>query len=414
MILFYFVILFSAVPNHPWFGYEHHGFNLIKVVGLLCVFYALFHLTLQGRLPVFFATWPSRLFALLIFLACLSYALKGSVQDPSSSRTALTIYMEYFTLFLITVAIVDSSERLRYSLYAFIGAFAFGSLYTLREFQNAGFAVGYRPGFVVLDGNYFSAAALLAIPLAYSLARVRRAPWERCFCVASLGITVLAVVVIASRGGFIGLCASILFLLIHSKHRAGVALLAFALIPILIYAPSSPIHRILNPDYGDQASTRIHLIVWKEGLNLVAAHPISGIGLGTFWSTIERQNLFGSNRGLLAHNTYLEYAAELGVLGLLVYLGILISTYRLLELVKQKATAVEDMFSYAAATGIQAGIPGFVVAAFFFSAEYEKPLWIMLSLSICLLNVTHSKYAAKQKAESLHSTGLVRARLKTA
>jgi hypothetical protein len=101
-------------------------------------------------------------------------------------------------------------------------------------------------------------------------------------------------------------------------------------------------------------------------------------------------------------------------LGLLVYLGILISTYRLLELVKQKATAVEDMFSYAAATGIQAGIPGFVVAAFFFSAEYEKPLWIMLSLSICLLNVTHSKYAAKQKAESLHSTGLVRARLKTA
>jgi O-antigen ligase len=414
MILFYFVILFSAVPNHPWFGYEHDGFNLIKVVGLLCLFYALLHSTLQGRFPAFFATWPSRLFALLIVLACLSYALKGNVQDPASSRTALVVYLEYFILFLITVTVVDSSERLRYSLYAFIGAFALGSLYTLRELQNAGFAVGYRPGFVVLDGNYFSAAALLAIPLAYSLAKIRLALWERCFCLASLVITLLAVVVIASRGGFIGLCASMLFLLIHSKHRTGVAFLAFALIPILIYAPSSPIHRILTPDYGDQASTRIHLMVWKEGLNLVAAHPISGIGLGTFWSTIERQNLFGSNRGLLAHNTYLEYAAELGILGLLVYLGILISTYRLLERVKQKAAAVEDMFSYTAATGLQAGIPGFVVAAFFFSAEYEKPLWIMLSLSICLLNVTHFKYVAKQKAKSADSTGLVSARLKTA
>ena len=106
MILFYFVILFSAVPNHPWFGYEHAGLNLIKVVGLLCLFYALFHSTLQGRFPAFFATWPSRLFALLIFLACLSYALKGSGEDPSSSRTALVVYLEYFTLFLITVAVV--------------------------------------------------------------------------------------------------------------------------------------------------------------------------------------------------------------------------------------------------------------------------------------------------------------------
>ena len=310
MILFYFVILFSAVPNHPWFGYEHAGLNLIKVVGLLCLFYALFHSTLQGRFPAFFATWPSRLFALLIVLACLSYALKGSVEDPASSRTALVVYLEYFTLFLITVAVVDSSERLRYSLYAFIGAFALGSLYTLREFQNAGFAAGYRPGFVVLDGNYFSASALLAIPLAYSLAKVRLVLWERCFCLVSLVITLLAVVVIASRGGFMGLCACMLFLLIHSKHRVGVALLAFALIPILIYAPSSPIHRILTPNYGDQASTRIHLMVWKEGLSLIAAHPISGIGLGTFWSAVERQNLFGINRGLLAHNTYLEYAGR--------------------------------------------------------------------------------------------------------
>ena len=86
-------------------------------------------------------------------------------------------------------------------------------------------------------------------------------------------------------------------------------------------------------------------------------------------------------------------------MGLVVYLGILISTYRLLERVKQKAVAVEDMFSYTAATGLQAGIPGFVVAAFFFSAEYEKPLWIMFSLSICLLNVTHSNTLQNKKQQ---------------
>ena len=201
MILFYFIVLFSAVPNHPWFGYQPGGFTLIKYAGYLCLVYAIYHLGMRGNVPSFFATWPARLFAALFFLACVSYAMKGSALD-ASSRTSLTVYFEYFVLFLITVAIVDSSKRLRYSLLAFIGAMGLGSLYTLREFQKAGFAPGYRPGYVVLDSNFFSAAALLAIPLAYYLMMANRARWERLFCLVCLVVTVLAVIVSASRGAF--------------------------------------------------------------------------------------------------------------------------------------------------------------------------------------------------------------------
>jgi putative inorganic carbon (HCO3(-)) transporter len=405
MILFYFIVLFSAVPEHPWFGYQTNGLNLVKLVGILCFLYAIFHSILSRRVPFFFATWPARLFAALFFLACVSYATEGSAQS-AASRVTLTVYFEYFILFLITIAIVDSFKRLRYSLLAFIGAMGLGSLYTFREFQNSGFAPEYRPGYVVLDGNFFSAAALLAIPLAYYLMKATIPRRERVFCLACLVVTVLAVIVIASRGAFLGLCTCVLYMFIRTKHRASVVAFVLVLVPLLIYSPSSPIQRIATPGYGDQQSTRAHLMVWKAALTIVAKHPISGIGLANFWATIQQQNLFGSGTGLMAHNTYLEYAAELGVFGLLLYLGILISTDRLLEKVHKKASFAGDAFSYAAARGIQAGIPGFAVAAFFFSAEYEKPLWIILSLSVCMPNLIRSKRMTGQNTKELESVSL--------
>lgn len=397
MILFYFIVLFSAVPNHPWFGYQAEGLNLIKCVGLLCLLYAIGHLVLRGKVPLFFSAWPTRLFGALVFLCCVSYVLKDRGGDLRP-QISLFVYSEYFILFLITLAIVDSSKRLRYSLLAFIGAMGLGSLYTLREFQTSGFAVGYRPGYVVLDGNFFSAAALLAIPLAYYLMRARIRRWERWYCVACLAVTVLALIVIASRGGFVGLCVSMLYMTIRSKHKAGVVALVLILVPLLIYSPSSPLQRISTPGYGDQSSTEAHLMLWEAGLKLVAKHPIFGIGLGNFWSTMQQSNLFGNNMGALAHNTYLEYATELGILGLLLYLGILISTYHLLERIRKKAALGRDRFCYAAATGIQAGILGFGVAAFFFSAEFEKPLWIIISLSVCMPRLVRSKRAKPRKA----------------
>jgi hypothetical protein len=83
----------------------------------------------------------------------------------------------------------------------------------------------------------------------------------------------------------------------------------------------------------------------------------------------------------------------LGVLGLLLYLGILISAYRLLGRIRAKARDQQDLF-YCISTGMQAGLLGFAGAAFTFSAEYEKPLWIVISLSACLPALLQARASA--------------------
>ena len=381
MIFYYFILLFSAMPNHPWMGDQVGGFTFIKFVGLACMFYAVARIFSRGVVPPFFRTWPARLFVALILLAFISYAFTGSLAYLTGGP--FMIYLSCLLLFFVTLALIDSPQRLRSAVLSLIAALGVASLYTLREFQANGFAAGYRPGYVVGDANFFSGAALLAIPLAYYLVGAKGPRWERIFCLVCLLTTVLALIVGASRGGFYGLCLCVIYIVFNSNRKLPALGLLLLLLPLLFLMPSSPIKRILSPNYSDITATENRKALWKAGFGLIEEHPLTGIGLGNYKSAMATRSVLGYDTGGMAHNTYIEYAAELGVLGLLLYLGILISAYRLLGRIRAKARDQQDLF-YCISTGMQAGLLGFAGAAFTFSAEYEKPLWIVISLSACM------------------------------
>jgi O-antigen ligase len=379
MIFYYFILLFSAMPNHPWMGDQVGGFTFIKFVGLACMFYAVARIFSRGVVPPFFRTWPARLFVALIVLAFISYAFTGSLAYLTGGP--FMIYLSCLLLFFVTLALIDSPQRLRSAVLSLIAALGVASLYTLREFQANGFAAGYRPGYVVGDANFFSGAALLAIPLAYYLVGAKGPRWERIFCLVCMLTTVLALIAGASRGGFYGLCLCVIYIVFNSNRKLPAFGLLLLLIPLLFLMPSSPIKRIVSPNYSDITSTENRRTLWRAGFELVKEHPLTGIGLGRYKGTMEQLGVLGT--GGMAHNTYLEYAAELGVFGLLLYLGVLISAYRLLGKIRTKVRDQNDWF-YCVSTGMQAGLIGFAGAAFTFSAEYEKPLWIVIFLSACL------------------------------
>src|SRR5271170_8330638 len=57
LIIFYLVVLLSAVPKHPWFGEEVAGFTIAKYLGILCLVYTLLALVLRTTVPGFFSNW---------------------------------------------------------------------------------------------------------------------------------------------------------------------------------------------------------------------------------------------------------------------------------------------------------------------------------------------------------------------
>jgi O-antigen ligase len=146
-----------------------------------------------------------------------------------------------------------------------------------------------------------------------------------------------------------------------------------------------------------------HEVLFKAGLRVFLEHPVAGVGLGNFKTTMDSMGLFQERGGYMAHNVYVEYAAELGILGLVLFMGILVSVYVSLERVRKLAMRYDDEFFFAVTSGMQTGLLGFCVASLFLSAEYQKTFWILIFLSASVPPLFRSRHSTADESHTKRS-----------
>ena len=402
MILFTLLVGIMPLSDHHFWGAEVAGLTMFKWIGLACIAYAAFYLMRRGAPPAFLATWQSRLFVILYVTALFSYFLKplpagGGVQ-------AFQSYTSFLLLFFITLSVIDSTRRLCWTLLTAVGAVAFASLYVIREWQQYhNLYPGFRPGSVVGDPNYFSVSAVLSVPIALCLLRPLRKTWQRAFLLGSILLTLVAIVFAASRGGFLGLVAAALLILWHSRNRfrnlAAVALLA----PLILLLPIAPIQRLVHPNYSDKEAQDARLVAWKAGVKMIAAHPLTGVGLGNFKAAMVSYTDPNQPIISIAHNTYLEIAAEMGIPTLLFFLALVGMSCGSLERARRRALRLRSVLLSQMALGMEASVLGFAVSIFFLSAEYQKLFWLLILLSMCLPALLEDRAATLRRMKKLRA-----------
>jgi len=388
MILFYFLIFVLPLSQHHIWAQFVGDLTGIKYIGIVCLPYAIFHLAQRKTLPRFFVTWQARLFVVLYVFVSLSCLVFAQVRFNSGHWVTYTSFLAFF---FITVAVVDTRSRMRWVVLSGIGSIGLASAYVLRDWQtHHALYAGYRPGYVVGDPNYFTVNALLFMPVALLLLQQKQPRWQRLFCLSCLTLSVAAVLLSASRGGFLGLIASCLYFLLRSRHRVrNLAMVCVALAVLSLPVQISPVQRLLHPSQSDQDAQQIRLALWDGGLKMVAAHPIFGVGLDNYPSEISKYvdpakvPKYETVRRV-AHNSYMEIAAELGVPSLFIFLGIIVGSLVSLERVQRAALKTHDVFLGRVALGLQGGILGASVALFFVSGEYQKMFWMAIFLTTCL------------------------------
>ncbi len=114
------------------------------------------------------------------------------------------------------------------------------------------------------------------------------------------------------------------------------------------------------------------------------AHPLVGVGLDKFLFLVgqyeeDEPKLVWS----LAHNTYLQIAAELGLVGFFPFLAIIFSTYRTLGLVLKRSLDSGPPLLAQAAVAMQAGLVAWMVSIFFISG-LQRTFWLLVALAISL------------------------------
>jgi O-antigen ligase len=389
MFLYYLLVWTLPLMQHPIWGARIGPLSVYEYIGIACFIYACSHIISRGVVPFFWGTWEIRLVILLYLIALSSALTKGG--GLGLGNGPLIIYTSSFLLLFISMAVVDSLSRLRRTALAVIGSYGFASLYVLREWQRGKeIFQDYRPGFIVGDSNYFATTAIFGIVLSYYFIQGKRPLWEKIYCGVCLLLTLMSSTVCASRGGFLGLVAAAVLLVWRTKHRLRNLILMTALIvPVSVFLPTSPLHRFLTPkeDYG---STQAHLEAWKAGMLMIKEHPVVGIGLGNFKALMPSYlpNEPGIRVDTVAHNMFIEVAAELGLPALMVFFGIFLFTYRTLGKLRRSASIPSLIREMALA--LQTGLVGFAVAGSFVSAEYQKTSWMGLALMFCLMPLANS------------------------
>jgi O-antigen ligase len=385
VFLVYWLIAILPLEHHRVWRYEIVGaLDVVKLAGLLCFLAAVIRIAAGGSIPSFFGSAPSWWCAAYLLLLSSSLLLHGqTLSKPLESSSHI---LAISCLFVAALTFVNSGRRLRRSLLVAIGALGFASLYVIREWQKYhDLYAGFRPTGRFYDGNEYALVAGLWMPLAFLWASGKRPWWEKLFCLGCLASCVLGTTLAASRGGFLGLMASFLFLIWHSRRRArNLALVGVLLLPLSLIGKHSVVDRLLHPAYADQLAREARLVAWGAGWKMIKAHPLIGVGLGNFKTMMPAYRESEVNWASIGHNTYVEGAAELGIPGLIVFLGIWVSSFRMLGRLRRRAQSARSRSLLVIALGLQAGMVSYLVSACFVSAWWYKMWWLLLFLALCL------------------------------
>jgi len=395
MIIYYLLVFVIPLEHHPiWAGFIG-GMTVIKYVGAVCFFYAMAHLALKSRLPDLLGTWSARWFLLYTLLVTLQCARVGRLNfQPGPFLPTFS----FVVFFIITLSVVDSEQRLRWTLLAAMGAIALASLYTIRDWQKYhALYAAYRPSGAAGDPNYFALTAMFTIALGPYLAFERPSKLQKWYCLGCLAVTSIAVTLGASRGALPAMLSIFLMMALRSKKRMRYLLVLALFLAPSFFLDSSPAKRFFAPSERDTANTVTRTTVWRAGLRMVEQNPFMGVGIDNFSplaTAYEDTNEEGVRS--MAHNTYIQLGAEMGLPGLVIFLMIYVSAFQMLERMRKRPRQAGTLTSRVA-LAIEAGFVGAAVCAFFLSAEYEKFPWFFLFLAMAMYHLPRRRRPRKER-----------------
>lgn len=362
--------------------------TIAKVIGLvtLIAWLVRFPFLANRRLILPIQAW---LTALL-----LAFGLLSMVWAPDDQVVIRRVIMGAGLLgaFIVIVNLVDSPAKLRRISYVVAMAGLASALLALDTYffgepfsdvlQRARIVPAQIPGMF--------AASLIPVFALFSRG-VTRQQGPLHTTVWSFGhlIVTVAILLSLSRGVMIAIAAVLVLTLIlarHPKQRVLLALLALVEIAIVRFVGSGFSERAVSVvTAADRGAGRID--VWVAVLRVIATYPIQGVGLSNF--PVVFFDYYSQPAGLqrvvtaakTPHSIYLGMLAELGIIGFLVFAGIIgTSVVSAIRARFDSYHKAKDRYLRFASEVWLLSLVGFLVEGLFQDLFYRKWFWLGLGL----------------------------------
>jgi O-antigen ligase len=348
----------------------------IKIIGSLTFISTLIHYGAKKSVWDLLKKPQIRYF--LLFLAWIF--ISGFTQPGFASRENFTIFISNAMLGVIILILVRDIKKLRLVLWLIIITILIictQAVLSYTGIKRAG-GTGYGP-------NEFAIMILPFIAVTFYMVSAEKNKMLKFILLGIMAIIFFALFSTVSRGGIVGLGGMLLI----STFKAKKKILAIISVCIMVFLFINVMPQNLRERFGKTQVTAkygtgdgdIDSTTRRYNLSLAAwrmfrAHPIFGVGVG---------NYFYQNRDYVpvspgrAHNMYLEMMAELGIIGIILFLSVIFYTFRSLNRIIKTNSKLNGY-----AKGFYVGLAGFLIAGVFLHAQTDRILWFFIFISVAL------------------------------
>ena len=342
----------------------------------------------------------------------LCYALSSylgpyvAVESPyrfTDPEWALSTYNNIFILYFIACLCINDAKRLKVLTGVMIGS-AMYLIYWANSQYLSGHVFGRLAGPTNLDGvgiysdeNSFAMLFVVAVPFLWYMGHAfEQRIWRWClWLIIPFGWH--AVFLTASRAGLIGIGTTSLLLALRSKRKVLAVLLVPAFIGAYIWQAGDLMRARAETigEYRTETSAATRLEAWDAALRMISDHTLTGVGLASFGPAFPQ---YSDKKPREAHNTFLQIAAESGLIAGAMYLLIVIGSIVALWRNGRRLARVKDLTTdrqrvYLINEAVFTSMCGLVVCSMFASLQMYEIFYFLVLMANAVLYVSRAQDA---------------------
>lgn len=380
------------------------SFSFLKVAGILLLFSWIATIsTRNDKDSNFIQAFPKFTYVMILFLGL---ALLSSYWAEAPGRAIDTSwrYLQNMLLFLIVYTAIRERKHITWLAWAWLAGATCATIPAILNPPTYQDDLTVRISGTIGDPNELAALLVAGTAFAVVLSVVsKKNPPLRIAAIAAAFLFLFGIFYTVSRGGLIALCvAAIAACLMTGRYRVQATIVAvltslFVVIYFASFAGVDARDRITTVQGGSGRTD-----IWKIGWRMVEDKPILGIGSGNFNvssihyllvspGAIERDE-FIIDTPKVAHNSYLQVLAELGIVGLTLFLSIIGFSIACSLRAARWFGRAGDLPMEILARGAVIALVGILAADFFITEQYGKQLWLLLGLGPAIYGVARRTY----------------------
>ena len=309
----------------------------------------------------------------------------------------VTRYLKYIFFAVLFYKLVDSRQHLDIAMMVYlVGIFYICFL----GWQMGRTGDGRLEGLGVPDGpdvNGTAAAVVTAVPMMVYMVLFASKKWMQFLALVGLTFVLNGLVLLNSRGGFLGIVASMGWFAATIFREKGIGSARWKLVAgmvggvlLFLYLADDlfwmRMHTMKSMSTETEGGSR--MLFWLKTFEMLADHPFGMGGRGYEILSPDYLPAEWLSRGKRAvHSTWFEVLAAFGYQGFIAFMGYVVSTFFLARKVKKYLRAKGEQHHVLQLVALEAAFMAFLVAATFVNRFYAEMLYWLPAFIAAFANV---------------------------